>query len=112
MVLSVLLCAGAVPLSVDDQQPPPAPQPAITSIPSAPQTPVPFDGQQGDYVQYLEHLVGELSGVFAAWVHQNPLPTSAESARLLDMYRMANCRQQHPSSGELSFYICVFPRKR
>ena len=87
MVLSVLLNAGAVPL-IDDQ----------TYTTSAATTP--SSANNPEYVHFLEELVGELSGVFATWVHQNPPPSSPTS--LADMYhqRTNTCRSTTTTGNE------------
>jgi hypothetical protein len=81
MVLSVILHAGAVPLSLEDQ---------VHYYPSSSttfQSSTIFQSSSPaspEYVQHLEELVGELSGVFATFIHQNPPPSSPTS--LADMY--------------------------
>ena len=125
MVLSVLLCAGAVPLTDDHHQvyqPLPssnivvASQVLRESSQSSSQQQQP---QSPEYVQYLEHLVDELSCVFANWVQQNPPsspsspPTSPSPARLVDMYQQrVTCQRSnstssapHPSSSGLFIYL-------
>ena len=90
MVLNVLMCAGAVPLRASDEQ-------------------------STEYVQFLEQLVGELSTVFAQWVHQNP-PAAASPGNNFspathhhnddNMYSYQN--QGHcVSRGTLSFFVVV-----
>jgi len=95
MVLSVLLCAGAVPLSsaeADIQ-----PLPAQFVLPSHfQQSPQVAQQQQPEYVAFLESLVGELSCVFANWVHQNP-PVSPTA----NMYQQRNTC--HHRSGKHLF---------
>jgi hypothetical protein len=116
MVLSVLLCAGAVPLTDDHHQ---VYQPLPSNIVVASQIlresssssqqqqqsqqPQP---QSPEYVQYLEHLVDELSCVFANWVQQNPPsspsspPTSPSPARLVDMYQQrVTCQRSNSTSS-------------
>lgn len=95
MVLSVLFTAGAVPLSFDDQTYPTTTSSATATTSSAGQS------TNIEYVHYLEELVGELSGVFATWVHQNPPPSSPTS--LADMYhqRANTCNR---STGKIKVW--------
>ena len=95
MVLSVLLCAGAVPLSSAEADIPTAQfvLPSQFQQQVAQQQPQ----QQPEYVAFLECLVGELSCVFANWVHQNP-PVSPTA----NMYQQRNTCH-HRSSGKQTF---------
>lgn len=98
MVLSVLLNAGAVPLSFDEQNHY-HPTTSVASIPSAAghySSSTSSSPANPEYVHYLEELVGELSGVFATFIHQNPPPSSPTS--LTDMYHQrANTCRSSPS---------------
>ncbi|KAI9552079.1 hypothetical protein GHT06_022416 [Daphnia sinensis] len=95
MVLSVLLNAGAVPLSFDEQNH----YHPTTSVASTPSTVGHYSSSSPanpEYVHYLEELVGELSGVFATFIHQNPPPSSPTSRT--DMYHQrANTCRSSPS---------------
>ncbi len=100
MVLSVLLCAGAVPLSSAeaDIQPLPAQFVLPSHFQQSPQ--VAQQQQQPEYVAFLESLVGELSCVFANWVHQNP-PVSPTA----NMYQQQRNTCHHRSSGKHFFIL-------
>lgn len=102
MVLSVLLCAGAVPLSSAEADIPTLPLPAQFVLPShfqqsSPQVAQQQQQQQPEYVAFLESLVGELSCVFANWVHQNPPVSPTE------MYQQQRNTCHHRSSGKHTF---------
>lgn len=103
MVLSVLFSAGAVPLSFNDQVYPTSTSvAAVVASPTLTSSNIP-SSTNPEYVQFLEELVGELSGVFATWVHQNPPPSSPTS--LTDMYhqRTNTCRTSNNTSGKHRF---------
>ena len=83
MVLNVLWCAGAVPLRPHHDFDS-VPTVSNISVSSAAAATSATSVENVEYVQFLEQLVGELSNVFAHWVHQNP-PVSAHDVD--DMYR-------------------------
>ena len=87
MVLNVLFCAGAVPLRPEEQT-----HPTSTTTNS---------NNSAEYVQFLEQLVGELSHVFAQWVHQNPIAdgmdsTTATAGRHLNSRHFSRGKQPLP----------------
>ena len=100
MVLNVLWCAGAVPLRPHETTTTSSAGSSAPSSASGAASAPPHNNNNNnnneEYVQFLEQLVGELSNVFAHWIHQNP-PDASDlpdlSANLAQRYYRQHCSQ-------------------